>query len=180
MAINLMKMDNRLNKLRFKLVPSKIKEIDFWSNYFYRVSLIIESQTRLNNNNNDDTTKLNNDNMNNSDDRNALMSARAYEDALDAALEDDGNLNLLDDLDDDDIDFVSDDINPISLSSTADDNNKNNSNNEDQLLGGGNVDEEQEVLLVDNNKMISSNEDFDDDLDWQKELDAELNAELSD
>ena len=97
MAINLMKMDNRLNKLRFKLVPSKIKEINFWSNYFYRVSLIIESQTRLNNdNNNDDTTKLNNDNMNNSDDRNALMSARAYEDALDAALEDDGNLNLLD------------------------------------------------------------------------------------
>ena len=114
MAINLMKMDNRLNKLRFKLVPSKIKEINFWSNYFYRVSLIIESQTRLNNNNNDDTTKLNNDNMNNSDDRNALMSARAYEDALDAALEDDGNLNLLDDLDDDDIDFVSDDINHIS------------------------------------------------------------------
>ena len=29
--------------MRFKLVPKKIKEEDFWRNYFYRVSLIKQS-----------------------------------------------------------------------------------------------------------------------------------------
>ena len=29
-AMNLMKVDGRLSKMRFKLVPSKIKEIEFW------------------------------------------------------------------------------------------------------------------------------------------------------
>ena len=32
--------------------------------------------------------------------------------------------------------------------------------------------------VKDDDKMATSNEDFEDDLDWQKELEAELNAEL--
>jgi len=35
--------DPMLRDMRFKLVPKKIKEEDFWRNYFYRVSLIKQS-----------------------------------------------------------------------------------------------------------------------------------------
>lgn len=42
-AMATLKEDDNLNKMRFKLVPTKIKEEMFWKNYFYRVSLIKQS-----------------------------------------------------------------------------------------------------------------------------------------
>jgi hypothetical protein len=35
--------DEHLREMRFKLVPTRIREEDFWKNYFYRVSLIKQS-----------------------------------------------------------------------------------------------------------------------------------------
>ena len=185
MAMNLMKIDDRLNKLRFKLVPSKLKEIDFWSNYFYHISVIVESYTMVNNgidvhkklNSDDNNARIDGgDNSTTSSDSNALKSAKAYEDALDAALDNDDRLNLLDDLDDDDddiIDFVSNDVNNVSLA-----NDPKLSKIDASESKEDSVDSDEQVIV--DKKLISSNEDFDDDLDWQKELDAELDAELSD
>ena len=42
--------------MRFKLVPKKIKEEDFWRNYFYRVSLIKQSVALHSMSNDDETT----------------------------------------------------------------------------------------------------------------------------
>jgi len=42
-ALTVLKEDADLEKMRFKLVPKRIKEERFWRNYFYRVSLIKQS-----------------------------------------------------------------------------------------------------------------------------------------
>ncbi|XP_076824640.1 synapse-associated protein 1-like isoform X2 [Clavelina lepadiformis] len=42
-AMATLKEDENLNKMRFHLVPTKVKEETFWRNYFYRVSLIKQS-----------------------------------------------------------------------------------------------------------------------------------------
>lgn len=42
-AMATLEEDPLLKKMRFKLVPSKVKEATFWRNYFYRVSLIKQS-----------------------------------------------------------------------------------------------------------------------------------------
>lgn len=42
-ALATLQEDKNLNKMRFQLVPKKIKEDRFWRNYFYRVSLIKQS-----------------------------------------------------------------------------------------------------------------------------------------
>jgi len=42
-ALATLEADPMLRDMRFKLVPKKIKEEDFWRNYFYRVSLIKQS-----------------------------------------------------------------------------------------------------------------------------------------
>jgi len=39
----IMQYDDRLEKLRYELVPKQTKEYNFWRNYFYRVSLIKQS-----------------------------------------------------------------------------------------------------------------------------------------
>jgi len=41
-ATKAIEMDGDLRKLRFKLVPQKVPETEFWRNYFYRVSLLRE------------------------------------------------------------------------------------------------------------------------------------------
>jgi len=41
-ATKAIEQDVELRKLRFKLVPQKVQEAEFWRNYFYRVSLIRE------------------------------------------------------------------------------------------------------------------------------------------
>jgi len=41
-ATKAIELDQDLRKLRFKLVPQKVPENEFWRNYFYRVSLIRE------------------------------------------------------------------------------------------------------------------------------------------
>lgn len=42
-ALATLEEDPELKKMRFNLVPKKVKEINFWRNYFYRVSLIKQS-----------------------------------------------------------------------------------------------------------------------------------------
>jgi hypothetical protein len=42
-ALAILEEDPNLKELRFRLVPQKIKEKQFWCNYFYRVSLIKQS-----------------------------------------------------------------------------------------------------------------------------------------
>jgi len=42
-AMATLKEDENLEKMRFQLVPKKIKEEAFWRNYFYRVSLVKQS-----------------------------------------------------------------------------------------------------------------------------------------
>jgi hypothetical protein len=42
-AMALLQEDPRLDKMRYDLVPKKVKEEEFWRNYFYRVGLIKQS-----------------------------------------------------------------------------------------------------------------------------------------
>lgn len=42
-AMAMLQEDQKLNKMRFELVPKHVKEEIFWRNYFYRVSLIKQS-----------------------------------------------------------------------------------------------------------------------------------------
>ncbi|CAD5120585.1 unnamed protein product [Dimorphilus gyrociliatus] len=42
-AMAMLQEDQKLNKMRFELVPKHVKEEVFWRNYFYRVSLIKQS-----------------------------------------------------------------------------------------------------------------------------------------
>lgn len=42
-ALTILEEDKKLQDMRFKLVPKKVKEETFWRNYFYRVSLIKQS-----------------------------------------------------------------------------------------------------------------------------------------
>jgi len=42
-AVVLLEADPRLQKMRYELVPKKVKEDDFWRNYFYRVGLVKQS-----------------------------------------------------------------------------------------------------------------------------------------
>lgn len=42
-AMAMLQEDQKLNKMRFELVPKHVKEEAFWRNYFYRVSLIKQS-----------------------------------------------------------------------------------------------------------------------------------------
>lgn len=42
-ALAVLEEDPELKKMRFNLVPKKVKETNFWRNYFYRVSLIKQS-----------------------------------------------------------------------------------------------------------------------------------------
>ncbi|VDN15356.1 unnamed protein product [Dibothriocephalus latus] len=39
-AATMLQEDKNLALMRFRLVPKKLKEDDFWRNYFYRISLI--------------------------------------------------------------------------------------------------------------------------------------------
>ena len=39
--------DENLIEMRFQLVPKVTKEVDFWRNYFYRISLIKQSAQPL-------------------------------------------------------------------------------------------------------------------------------------
>jgi len=48
-ALVLLQEDSKLEKLRYELVPKKIKEDDFWRNYFYRVGLLKQSFELSNN-----------------------------------------------------------------------------------------------------------------------------------
>lgn len=47
-CLTLLKEDENLNKMRFEIVPKLVNEESFWRNYFYRVSLIKQSNS-LNN-----------------------------------------------------------------------------------------------------------------------------------
>ena len=163
-AMNLMKVDGRLSKMRFKLVPSKIKEIEFWSHYFYCVSLIIENYTAATRS----VAEANLDGEKSDSKGAAMKSAKSYETALDAALENEMDLNLVDEDEDDDIDFVSTDMANMSMRTDG------NPSVEDEI----GKDAVKIAPVKDNDKLATSNEDFEDDLDWQKELEAELNAEL--
>ena len=165
-AMNLMQIDGRLSKMRFKLVPSKMKEVDFWSHYFYCVSLIIENYTATAG----VVTEANENGKSNASGAKsgAMKSAKSYETALDAALDNEMDLNLVDEDDDDDIDFVSNDIANMSVGTAAVESVEEE--NEEDIV---NV-----TSVKDDGKLATSNEDFEDDLDWQKELEAELNAEL--
>lgn len=42
-ALALLEADSNLTEMRFQLVPKVTKEVDFWRNYFYRISLIKQS-----------------------------------------------------------------------------------------------------------------------------------------
>lgn len=42
-ALAILEHDNNLVEMRFQLVPKVTKEVDFWKNYFYRISLIKQS-----------------------------------------------------------------------------------------------------------------------------------------
>ncbi len=42
-ALVLLKEDPRLERMRYELVPKKVKEDEFWRNYFYRVGLVKQS-----------------------------------------------------------------------------------------------------------------------------------------
>lgn len=42
-AMALLQEDPQLDKMRYELVPKKVREDEFWRNYFYRVSLIKQS-----------------------------------------------------------------------------------------------------------------------------------------
>jgi len=42
-ALVLLEEDPRLSKMRYELVPKKVKEDEFWRNYFYRVGLVKQS-----------------------------------------------------------------------------------------------------------------------------------------
>jgi len=42
-AVVLLEADPRLQKMRYDLVPKKVKEDEFWRNYFYRVGLVKQS-----------------------------------------------------------------------------------------------------------------------------------------
>eukprot|EP00092_Neocalanus_flemingeri_P106565 GFUD01136736.1.p1 GENE.GFUD01136736.1~~GFUD01136736.1.p1 ORF type:complete len:506 (+),score=198.93 GFUD01136736.1:188-1705(+) len=42
-ALVLLDADPRLQKMRYELVPKKVKEDEFWRNYFYRVGLVKQS-----------------------------------------------------------------------------------------------------------------------------------------
>merc|ERR1719470_75966 len=42
-AVVLLAADPRLQKMRYELVPKKVKEDEFWRNYFYRVGLVKQS-----------------------------------------------------------------------------------------------------------------------------------------
>merc|ERR1712227_18331 len=42
-ALAILEVDNNLKEMRFQLVPKVTKEVDFWKNYFYRISLIKQS-----------------------------------------------------------------------------------------------------------------------------------------
>jgi len=42
-AVVLLAADQRLQKMRYELVPKKVKEDEFWRNYFYRVGLVQQS-----------------------------------------------------------------------------------------------------------------------------------------
>ncbi|VDN98267.1 unnamed protein product [Rodentolepis nana] len=44
LAKALLDEDGNLSSMRFKLVPRRMKEDDFWRNYFYRISLIRQSE----------------------------------------------------------------------------------------------------------------------------------------
>lgn len=48
-ALVLLQEDTNLKQLRYELVPKKIKEDDFWRNYFYRVGLLKQSFELSNN-----------------------------------------------------------------------------------------------------------------------------------
>jgi len=55
-ALATLEADPMLREMRFKLVPKKIKEEDFWRNYFYRVSLIKQSVALHSMSNEEDAT----------------------------------------------------------------------------------------------------------------------------
>jgi len=42
-AVTLLEEDSRLQKMRYELVPKKVKEDEFWRNYFYRVAIVKQS-----------------------------------------------------------------------------------------------------------------------------------------
>lgn len=42
-AMAILEQDSNLQDMRFQLVPKVTKEVDFWKNYFYRISLIKQS-----------------------------------------------------------------------------------------------------------------------------------------
>ena len=47
MALAILECDSNLTEMRFQLVPKVTKEVDFWKNYFYRISLIKQSAEPL-------------------------------------------------------------------------------------------------------------------------------------
>jgi len=46
-ALAVLEHDPNLTEMRFQLVPKVTKEVDFWRNYFYRISLIKQSAEPL-------------------------------------------------------------------------------------------------------------------------------------
>merc|ERR1719347_345439 len=58
-AMVLLQEDPNLKQLRYELVPKKIKEDDFWRNYFYRVGLLKQSFELSNNMPSDSRNKSN-------------------------------------------------------------------------------------------------------------------------
>ena len=42
-AVALLDEDPKLQKMRYELVPKKVKEDEFWRNYFYRVAIVKQS-----------------------------------------------------------------------------------------------------------------------------------------
>jgi len=56
-AVVLLQADARLSKMRYELVPKKVKEDEFWRNYFYRLGLIKQSFELSNSMSAETTTK---------------------------------------------------------------------------------------------------------------------------
>lgn len=151
--LKLLDIDPRIGKIRFKIVPRLVKEEMFWRNYFFQVSKIVEGYGGSSRTLPGGEDKLND----------ALRSARAYEQALDAALDDGDNLNMIDS-DGDDFLFASEEAvqivegrnikgSPVESTKSKTDSTTNKANDEGLLPS----------------PVVQGVED-----EWEKELELEL------
>ena len=158
-AMKLMEADPDIGKARFALVPRKVKEVHFWRNYFYRISLIVENSERHGRGDHSPATSPTPPAQKNA----ALAIAKAYEQALDAALDED---ECFDNLDDDVALFASEEHDSARATTGEP---GSGAGNEDTL---GPLLEAPKVSLA---EVAPDEED-----DWEKQLEEELNQGLGD